>query len=263
MAWIMDTFSMVKGYSVLGVVTGKPLSIGGSRGRFEATGRGCMVSAKLAARCLNVNLNKATVAVQGFGNVGSVTAKLLAKEGARIIAIGDSQGGVYNQKGLNVDDLLQHKKETGTVVGYSAGDGISNDELLSISCDILVPAALENSINGKNAESVKAKIIIEGANGPTTSEADRVLCDHGKFIVPDILANTGGVIVSYFEWVQSLQSFFWSEEEVNQELTRIIEEAFNQTMEISKREKVNMREAAYMMAIKRIEEAMETRGIFP
>jgi len=263
MAWIMDTYSMNKGYSVLGVVTGKPLEIGGSRGRFEATGRGCMINALLTAKHLGMAIKGATVAVQGFGNVGSISAKLLAKEGCRIIAVSDSKGGIYNPKGLDVESVLRYKKETSSVVGFRGSETITNDELLGLKCDILVPSALESAICAPNAASVKARMIVEGANGPTTPEADKILCDNGKFIVPDILANAGGVIVSYFEWVQGLQSFFWSEDEVNHQLQIIMDNAFHEVLEMSQREKVDMRNAAYMLAIKRIADAMEARGIFP
>lgn len=263
MAWIMDTYSMNKGYSVLGVVTGKPIEIGGSMGRFEATGRGCVINTLRAAKHLGIAIGEATVAVQGFGNVGSVTAKLLAKEGCRIIAASDSKGGIHNPKGLDVESVLSYKKETGSVVGFKDSETITNDELLGLKCDILVPAALEDAICASNAASVKARMIVEGANGPTTPEADKILYGNGKFVVPDILANAGGVVVSYFEWVQGLQSFFWSEDEVNRRLERVMENAFNEVFEMSQHEKVDMRNAAYMLAIKRIAAAMEVRGIFP
>ena len=263
MAWIMDTYSMIKGYSVLGVVTGKPLSIGGSLGRFEATGRGCVISIKNSAKHLGINLDGATAAVQGFGNVGSVTAILLAREGCKVIAVSDTKGGIYNPGGLDVQGALQHKKSTGSVVGFPGSDTITNPELLALECDILVPAALEDSINAGNASSIKAKMIVEGANGPTTSEADRILCDNGQFVVPDILANAGGVVVSYFEWVQGLQSFFWSEDEVNRQLEAVMDRAFSEVLEISQREKVDMRAAAYILAIKRVDDAWNIRGIWP
>jgi len=263
MAWIMDTYSMNKGYSVLGVVTGKPLSIGGSKGRVEATGRGCMITAKLSAKHLGINLNGATVAVQGFGNVGSVAAILLAREGCKVVAVSDSKGGIYNPKGLDVEEALRYKKETGSVVGFKDSKTITHAELLGLPCDILLPAALEDEICASNAASVKAKMIVEGANGPTTPEADKILRDNGKFVVPDILANAGGVVVSYFEWVQGLQSFFWSEDEVNRQLQNVMENAYHEVLEMSQCEKVDMRNAAYMLAIRRIEEAMVVRGIFP
>ena len=263
MAWIMDTYSMGKGYSIPAVTTGKPIEIGGSRGRFNATGRGCMICARLAAKHLNLSLKEATVAVQGFGNVGFAAAKFLAEEGSRIIAVSDSKGGVYNPKGLDLESLLLHKKETGSVVGFKEAETITNADLLGLKCDILVPAAIEDQIVKSNAAGVKARIIIEGANGPTTPEADEILHDRGIFVVPDVLANTGGVIISYLEWVQSMQSFFWEEEEVNEHLLRIMTRAFEEILEISEREKVNMRTAAYMLAVRRIAAAMATRGIFP
>ena len=263
MAWIMDTYSMSKGYSVLGVVTGKPIALGGSKGRFEATGRGCTITAKLSAQHLGISFDGATVAVQGFGNVGSVSATLLAKEGCKIIAVSDSKGGIYNQKGLDVEDVLSCKKATGSVVNYKDAEAITNAELLELQCDILLPAALEDAICAPNAASVKARMIVEGANGPITPEADDILCDNGKFVVPDVLANAGGVVVSYFEWVQGLQSFFWSEDEVNRQLQTVMKNTFHEVLEMSQREKVDMRNAAYMLAIKRIEEAMLIRGIFP
>lgn len=263
MAWIMDTYSMLKGYSVLGVVTGKPIGVGGSKGRFEATGRGCMVSAKLAAAHLGISLKRATVAVQGFGNVARSAAKLLAADGCRIIAISDSKGGTYNPKGLDLESLLNYKKQTGSVVGFADSESVTNTELLALPCDILVPAAIEDQIVKANAPDVKARIIVEGANAPTTPEANEILNDKGVFVVPDILANAGGVVVSYFEWVQGVQAFFWSEDEVNHQLQRVVDSAFGEVLEMSQREKVDMRDAAYMLAIKRIADAMEARGIFP
>jgi glutamate dehydrogenase (NAD(P)+) len=263
MSWIMDVYSMNKGYSVLGVVTGKPIEIGGSKGRFEATGRGCMFSARLAAKHLGMSLKEATVVVQGCGNVGSVAAKLLAKEGCRVIAISDSKSGVCNLKGLDVESLLNHKKETGSVADFVDTDTISNSELLALPCDILVPAAIENQIFKANAADIKAKMIVEGANGPTTSEAERILHDNGIFVVPDILANAGGVVVSYFEWVQGLQSFFWTEEEVNNQLQAVIDNAFHEVLEVSQLEKVDIRTAAYMLAVSRIAQAITLRGIYP
>ncbi len=263
MAWIMDTYSMLKGYSVLGVVTGKPIGVGGSKGRFEATGRGCTVSAKLAANHLGISLNRATVVVQGFGNVARSAAKLLAADGCRIIAISDSKGGIYNPKGLDLESLLNYKKQTGSVVGFADSESVTNTELLALPCDMLVPAAIEDQIVKANAPDVKARIIVEGANAPTTPEASEILNDKGVFVVPDILANAGGVVVSYFEWVQGVQAFFWSEDEVNHQLQKVMDSAFGEVLEMSQREKVDMRDAAYMLAIKRIADAMEARGIFP
>jgi len=263
MAWIMDTFSMGKGYSVPAVTTGKPLDIGGSRGRFEATGRGCMIAALLAAKHVGINAGEATVAVQGFGNVGAVAAKLLAREGCRLIAISDSKGGVYNPKGLDLELLLAQKKETGSVIGFRNAETITNAELLKLGCDILIPAAFEHQLVKANATSIKAKLIIEGANNPITPEADRILGDNGIFVVPDILANTGGVIVSYLEWVQGLQFMFWEEEEVNDYLQRILTKAFAEVLQTSQQEKVDMRTAAYIIALRRLASAMAWRGIFP
>ena len=263
MAWIMDTYSMGRGYSVPAVTTGKPLEVGGSRGRFEATGRGCMITALLAAKHLGINAEEATVAVQGFGNVGAVAASLLAGEGCRIIAVSDTQGGVYSPKGLDPGLLFTQKKETGSVVGFKDAETITNAELLGLPCDILVPAALEQQLVKANSGSVKAKLIIEGANNPTTPEADRILGNNGIFIVPDILANTGGVIVSYLEWVQGLQFLFWEEEEVNDYLERILTKAFAEVLQTSQQEKADMRTAAHMIALRRLATAMAFRGIFP
>jgi glutamate dehydrogenase (NAD(P)+) len=263
MAWIMDTYSMGKGYSVPAVVTGKPLEIGGSTGRFEATGRGCMVSTLLAAKHLRIDPREATVVVQGCGNVGAVTADILAKEGCRVIAISDSKGGVYNPEGLNLEGVVDHKKETGSVIGSRNTEKVTNAELLELKCDILVVAALERALIRANAPSVRARIIVEGANGPTTPEANKILLDNGIFVVPDILANAGGVIVSYLEWVQGLQSFYWDETEVNKYLGGLMTNAFNKVLHINEDEKVDMRTAAYMVALRRLETAMMTRGIFP
>ena len=263
MAWIMDTYSMGKGYSVPAVVTGKPIEIGGSKGRFGATGRGCMIIASLAVKHLGMSLKEATVVIQGFGNVGSTTAKSLAREGCRVIAVSDIKGGVYNPKGLDIDGLLTHSRETGSVIGFKDAETITNAELLGLPCDILIPAAIEDQIVEANAASVKAKVIIEGANAPTVPEADKILNDNGIFVVPDILANIGGLVISYLEWVQSLQSFFWDEAEVNDYLQRIMTKAFAEVLEISQQEKVDMRAAAYMLALQRLAVAMAMRGIFP
>ena len=263
MAWIMDTYSMGKGYSVPAVVTGKPLEIGGSTGRFEATGRGCMVSTVLAAKHLCIDPREATVVVQGCGNVGAVTADLLAKEGCRVIAISDSKGGVYNPEGLNLEGVFAHKKETGSVIGSRNTEKVTNAELLELKCDILVVAALERALVRDNAPSARARIIVEGANGPTTPEAHKILLDNGIFVVPDILANAGGVIVSYLEWVQGMQSFYWDETEVNKYLGGLMTNAFNKVLHISEDEKVDMRTAAYMVALRQLATAMVTRGIFP
>ncbi|RKY63198.1 MAG: glutamate dehydrogenase [Candidatus Latescibacterota bacterium] len=263
MAWIMDTYSMNVGYSVPSVVTGKPLSVGGSRGREEATGRGVVLTTLEAMKELGIPKDGATVAVQGFGNVGRTVARLLYREGFRVIGISDSQGGTYNPKGLDVPALTEHEKEAGTVVGFPGGEDITNEELLALKCDVLVPAALENQITEENADKVRAKIVTEGANGPTTPEADTILYERGIFVIPDILANAGGVTVSYFEWVQSLQEFFWSEEEVNSRLRDIMVRSFHEVYEVHREERVDMRLAAYILAVGRVAEAFHTRGLYP
>jgi len=263
MAWIMDTYSMTKGYSIPAVVTGKPIEIGGSKGRFEATGRGCTIIANLAARQKGMNLDGAAVAVQGVGNVGSTAASLLATRGCRVVAVSDSKGGVYDPKGLDIRGLLDYKKQTGSVVAFNGAETITNADLLALPCDILIPAAMECQITASNAAQVKARILVEGANGPTTPEADEILRDKGVLVIPDILANTGGVIVSYFEWVQDIASFFWDEEEINNKLERIITNAFAEVSDISQAEKTDMRIAAHILAIRRLVSAMSIRGIYP
>lgn len=263
MAWIMDTYSMTRGYSVPAVVTGKPIEIGGTWGRFEATGRGCAIVAKLAANHLGISLDGAGVAVQGFGNVGFAAARLLSEEGCRVIAVSDSKGGTYNPKGIDVRSLLNHKKETGSVASFANAETISNAELLALPCDILVPAAIENQITRANAADIKARIVVEGANGPTTPEADKILYDKGVFVVPDVLANTGGVIVSYLEWVQDIQSLFWDETEVNSHLQRVISNAFDEVLRTNQLEKVDTRSAAHMLAVGRLAKAMTIRGLYP
>jgi len=265
MAWIMDTYSMLKGYSVHGVVTGKPLELGGSLGRFEATGKGVFITAQEAARHLNIPIQGARVVVQGCGNVGGIAAQYFDRAGAKVIAISDSKDGVYNKNGLNVSDVLDCKKKYSCVITPDAkgGDNITNEELLELDCDILVPSALENQITHKNASKMKTKIIAEGANGPTTPEADKILYDRGIFMVPDILANAGGVTVSYFEWVQNLQELLWSEEEISERLTRIMKRSFTEVLNISQRDKVDMRTAALILGIGRVAEATKLRGIYP
>jgi glutamate dehydrogenase (NAD(P)+) len=263
MAWIMDTYSMGRGYSVPAVVTGKPLEIGGSSGRFEATGRGSMISALMSAKHLCIDPQEATVVVQGCGNVGATAADLLAKEGCRVTAISDSRGGVYNPEGLSLERVFNHKRETGSVIGCANTETITNAELLELKCDILVVAALEHALHKGNAPAVKARVIVEGANGPTTPEAHKLLVDRGVFVAPDILANAGGVIVSYLEWVQGLQSFYWDETQVNNYLGRLMTNAFSQVLHISECEGVDMRTAAYMTALKQLASAMTIRGIFP
>ena len=265
MAWIMDTYSILKGYTVHGVVTGKPLELGGSLGRFEATGKGVFVTAQEAAHHLKIPMKGARVAVQGSGNVGGIAAQYFDRGGAKVIAISDSKGGVYNKKGLDVSAVLECKKRYSCVITPEAraGEEITNEELLELDCDILVPSALENQITHKNAPKIKAKIIAEGANGPTTTEADRILYDRGIFVVPDILANAGGVTVSYFEWVQNLQELLWSEEEISERLTRILKRSFAEVFNISKKNKVDMRTAALMLGIGRVAAATKLRGIYP
>ena len=263
MAWIMDTFSMHQGYSVPGVVTGKPVNIGGTVGRREATGQGCLIMAREAMARKGLALAGASAAIQGFGNVGSVTARLLAEAGCRVIAVSDSQGGVYSSQGLDMAALHDHKRVTGSVVGFSGGDTISNGILLELPCDIMVPAALEEQITVRNASRVRSRIVIEGANGPIQAEADPILADRNIMVVPDILANAGGVLVSYFEWVQDSQSFFWEEAEVNRRLERGMTRAFSEVFELAEREKSDLRTAAYMLGVKRVAEAISTRGIYP
>ncbi len=263
MAWMMDTYSMHHGHSVPGVVSGKPVHIGGTSGRYEATGRGCTIAAREAARHLGFGLEGAQVVVQGFGAVGSVAAQLLAREGCRIIAISDSAGGIYSEKGLAIGPLIESKSRGGSLAEYPGATVVTNAELLELPCDILVPAAMEGQITKDNASRVRARAIVEGANGPTTPEADHILLDKGVFIVPDILANAGGVLVSYFEWVQDLQSFFWEEEEINKRLEQIITRSFGEVLELAQKEGVDMRMAALMRAVSRVVEAILTRGIYP
>ena len=263
MAWIMDTYSMHKGYAVPGVVTGKPLSIGGSLGRQEATGRGCHYSIVNAARHVGLGLPGATVVVQGFGNVGSVVARLLEEAGCRLIAASDSQGGISNPQGLHTADLLACKQASGSVSHWRTGDRLTNEELLQLPCDILIPAALENQLTASNAASIQARLIVEGANGPTTPDADAILAERGIPVIPDILANAGGVTVSYFEWVQNLQELRWKEAQVNQQLQEVIDDSFAQVLAIAEREHVSLRLAAYMLAVGRVVQATTDRGIYP
>jgi glutamate dehydrogenase (NAD(P)+) len=263
MAWIMDTYSMTKGYSSLGVVTGKPLSIGGSEGRNEATARGCLVAVEEACRVKKMSVRGASVAIQGFGNAGSLAAKLFAEKKARVIAISDSRGGVFNSRGIDPLKAMRYKERSGTVVGMPGTSRISNDELLAMKCDILIPAALENVITLNNADQIKAKIVAEAANGPTTPHADEVLARKGIMLLPDILANAGGVTVSYFEWVQDLQSFFWSEAEVNAKLESVMRRAFAEVHESARKHRTHMRTGAYCLAVGRVADATLVRGLFP
>ncbi|MEP7334610.1 MAG: Glu/Leu/Phe/Val dehydrogenase [Actinomycetota bacterium] len=263
MAWIFDTYSMNKGHSVLGVVTGKPLAIGGSLGREEATARGALYVLRGAARKQNLDLNGATAAVQGFGNVGSYLARFLAQDGANVVAISDSSGGVHNPNGIDVEAVFARKRETGSVGGLPGTDPISNDDLLLLDVDVLAPCALEQVITASNADRIKARIVVEGANGPVTPAADDVLEQNGVLVLPDILANAGGVVVSYFEWVQGLQEYFWREDEVNAKLNDIVTRAFNETWALHESKGVSMRLGSYGLAVQRVAEATVTRGIYP
>ncbi len=263
MAWIMDTFSILKGYTVAGVVTGKPTDIGGSVGRNEATARGCVFTIREALKVLGIDPTTTTAAIQGYGNAGSISAHLLKELGVKVIAVSDSKGGIINRDGLDPDEVLKHKSETGSVINFPGSQPISNHDLLELDVDILVPAALENVITEKNAGNIKAKIIGEAANGPTTPEADRILHEKGVFVIPDILANAGGVTVSYFEWVQNLYNFHWDEERVNRELEKVMVGSFYDVHEVAKERKVDNRSAAYILAVSRVARAGIERGLFP
>jgi glutamate dehydrogenase/leucine dehydrogenase len=293
MAWIMDTYSMNKGYSVPGVITGKPIHLGGSLGRNEATARGCMFTIREALKAMDYKviapekwkeggdpnhpdnhlsdgdegtgyrIDNATVAIQGFGNAGSIAARLLDAKGAKIIACSDSGGGILNKDGLDVYKVIEHKKKTGSVAGFEGTEKLESKQVLEVECDVLIPAALENQILEDNAGNIKTKIVAEAANGPTVPEADKILYEKGIFMIPDILANAGGVTVSYFEWVQGLQNFFWSERDVNVRLRDIMIKAFDGVYQMHKNENVDMRTAAYMVAVQRVADAIEQRGIFP
>lgn len=261
MAWMMDEYSKLRGYYCPGVITGKPIALGGSQGRGDATARGGMYTIREAAKHLGIDLSKATVAVQGYGNAGYYAAKL-AKElfGSKVIAVSDSRGGIIVEDGLDADDVLDHKNRTGSVVNYPGSKPISNEALLELDVDVLLPSALENVITESNAANIKAKIIGELANGPTTPEADDILYKHGRFVIPDFLCNAGGVTVSYFEWVQNLYSYYWDEETVHERLDRKMTKAFHDTLAMSLEHKVDMRTAAYMVAVLRVAEAMKLRG---
>ena len=263
MAWIMDTYSMTQGHSAPGVVTGKPLFLGGSEGRNEATARGCVFVIRAACAVKKIDISKATAAIQGFGNAGSIAAELLAKDGVKVIAVSDSSGGILNRKGLDVPAVVAHKRKTGSVVGFPGAEPISGEEVLELECDILVPAALENQLTLANASQVKAKIVAEAANGPTTPGADAILHEKGILVLPDILANAGGVTVSYFEWVQDLQELFWDEDDVNRKLEKIMVKAFNDVHATANKYKVDMRTGAYILAIDRVATATRSRGIWP
>ena len=262
MAWIMDTYSMHVGHTATAVVTGKPIEMGGSLGRREATGRGVMITTRAAAKHLGFSIKGATVAVQGFGNVGSVSADLLAREGAKVVAVTDWKGGVYNANGLDIPKLIDHVKQHRTVDGFGGGEALAGDDLFGLDVDVLIPAALENQITMENAPAIKAKIVTEGANGPTTPEAHRHLHERGIFVIPDILANAGGVTTSYFEWVQDRYGYFWAEDEVNSRLEAKMIEAFDDVLENSLKHKVDMRTAAYIVAISRVATVTKMRGMY-
>jgi len=264
MAWIMDTYSMQKGYAVPGVITGKPREIGGSLGRPEATSRGLVFCVREAAKKIGLNLKGATVAIQGYGNVGAFAHKLIERDfGAKVIAVSDSKGGIINEKGLKYNDVWAHKVKTGSVTEFPGSKPISNEDLLELKVDVLLPCALENVITKDNAAKIKAKISAEGANGPTTFEADAIMWKNGVLVLPDILANSGGVTVSYFEWVQNNYNYYWTEEEVNKRLDQKITAAFHEVWDTHEKHKCNMRDAAYLVAVKRVADATKLRGFYP
>lgn len=263
MAWIFDTYSMNVGHSVLGVVTGKPLSVGGSVGRDGATARGSLYCIRTALQKQGGRLHDTRVAVQGFGNVGSNLARLLAEEGVRVIAVSDSKGGIHNPYGIDVPAAIAYKAEHGVLGGFPGADEITNEELIELDCDVLVPCALEQVITSENADRVKARMICEGANGPTTPAADEILEERGILVLPDVLSNAGGVVVSYFEWVQGLQEYFWKEYEVNAKLNDIVVRAFEETWSTKERYATSMRMAAYGIAVQRVAEATTIRGLYP
>lgn len=263
MAWMMDTYSMNIGYSVPGVTTGKPLVLGGSQGRNEATGRGCVFAIEEAAKEIGFDVAESRTVVQGYGNAGSVAARLMGELGSRVVAVSDSRGGISNDQGLDLAAVDAHKKRTGSVVGFPGSDQVSNEELLELDCEFLIPAALEGQIGAHNAPRIKARLIAEAANGPTSPEADAILNDRGVFLLPDIFANAGGVTVSYFEWVQALQAFPWTEEQVNLRLREIMTKAFHAVYESAQKYGVHMRTAALARAITRVAEFTRLRGIYP
>src|SRR5215469_13242523 len=263
MAWIYDPYSMTRGHRVPGLVTGKPIFLGGSLGRHEATARGCVYVTRCACEVLNIDHKGAKAAIQGFGNAGSIAAELLHRIGTKVIAVSDSKGGILNRNGLDIPKVVEHKKKTGSVHGFPGSQPIASGDVLELECDVLIPAALENQITLANAAQIKAKIVAEAANGPTTPGADAILHEKGVMVCPDILANAGGVTVSYFEWVQDLQELFWDAEEVNRKLEKIMAKAFNDVYASAKEYKVDMRTGAYILAIDRVVKATETRGIWP
>jgi glutamate dehydrogenase (NAD(P)+) len=263
MAWIFDTYSMNKGYSVLGVVTGKPLEIGGSLGRVEATARGAAFCIREALRKEGHEVAGRRVAIQGFGNVGRNLALILADQGASIVAVSDSSGGIYKPEGLDVAAAVEHKRTNRSFDGFDGAEAITNEDLLILDCDVLAPCALEQVVTADNADNVKARIVAEGANGPVTPEADQILDERGVLVLPDVLANAGGVVVSYFEWVQGLQEYFWKESEVNAKLNDIVTRAFAETWRAHEERDISMRLAAYAIAVGRVAEATITRGLYP
>ena len=263
MAWMMDTYSMHVGYTVPGVVTGKPIALGGSKGRNEATARGAVICVREAAAKIGLNLKGATVVVQGYGNAGSIAAKLISELGAKVIAVSDSSGGIHNAAGLDLAAVGAHKKKTGSVVGLAGATAVSNQAILEIPCDVLIPAALENQITAENAAKIKTKIVAEAANGPTTPEADEILFANGAMVIPDILCNAGGVTVSYFEWVQDLNRDFWEEEEVNLRLEKKMVRAFHEVYDMAQGQKSHLRTGAYLLSVQRVADAMSVRGIYP
>ncbi len=263
MAWIMDTISMLKGYPIPGLITGKPIAIEGSLGRNEATARGLVYVIREAVKTIGMNLQGARIAVQGYGNVGSNSARLLQEDGAKIIAVSDVNGGIYSSSGIDTVGALRYNQEHGRLAGFDGTDSITNAELLEVDCDILIPAALESVLTRENADHVKARLIVEAANGPTTPEADLILHDKGVIILPDILANAGGVTVSYFEWAQNIQGYYWAEDEVNVKLERVMKRSFQDVYETAENNKVDIRTGAYMLAISRVAEVTRLRGIFP
>ena len=263
MAWMMDTYSMNVGATATGVVTGKPIALGGSLGRVQATGRGVFVIGREAMRRLNIDMEGARVAVQGFGNVGSIAAKLFAASGARIVAVQDHTGTILNERGFDMQNLLDHVAQTGGVAGFAGGDRIANEDFWKVKSDVLIPAALEGQINKERAEGLQTRLVLEGANGPTTPDGDAVLADRGIVVVPDVIANSGGVTVSYFEWVQDFSSFFWTEDEINVRLDKIITGAFKHIWDVSEQHRVSLRTAAFVVACTRVLEAREERGLYP
>jgi glutamate dehydrogenase (NAD(P)+) len=263
MAWMMDTYSMHQGYSVPAVITGKPLAIGGSEGRLEATARGVQVITRNAMNYLGMTPEDATVVIQGFGNVGSISARLIYEMGCKIVGLSDISGGIYNPAGIDVALALRFSREHGSLLGFPGSEHITNQELLELPCDVLIPAATENQLTEANAAQVKARLIVEAANGPTTPEADRIFQANNVLVIPDILANAGGVTVSYFEWVQDLQHFFWAEQEINQRLEVIMTRSFQAVLQQSLEQATNMRMGAYLLAVRRVAEATEIRGIYP